>query len=336
MFSKGSENRYLRIGLTVLLCLFVLALTAFAQSTSQDFPTAVTTNQIDGTINARDVGDARLTTYFYTFNGTQGDLFINVNSQNFNGDIDVFTADGLDPVTKIVMYADSSVNETGRVVYLRKPEKLILRVQGRTPGDEPATFRIKFAGSFQAAADTGREEPVLPKVTAENDSGIKVNSVGTIVEAPKKTEVAKTNEEPPAVEEKKAEEKKPAEAKEEAAENEGKKVEVVVTDNTKPETIVKKAPPRRSTRARRTPPKRATTAKTEKQPAPEKAPPKEKAPDPLENVHLVIEFKDGRRIERRMSDVFRFTVDKGILTVVSKDGTIGRYSILDIVRTVIE
>lgn len=336
MFSKGSENRYLRIGLTVLLCLFVLALTAFAQSTSQDFPTAVTTNRIDGTINARDVGDARLTTYFYTFNGTQGDLFINVNSQNFNGDIDVFTADGLDPVTKIVMYADSSVNETGRVVYLRKPEKLILRVQGRTPGDEPATFRIKFAGSFQAAADTGREEPVLPKVTAENDSGIKVNSVGTIVEAPKKTEVAKTNEEPPAVEEKKAEEKKPAEAKEEAAENEGKKVEVVVTDNTKPETIVKKAPPRRSTRARRTPPKRATTAKTEKQPAPEKAPPKEKAPDPLENVHLVIEFKDGRRIERRMSDVFRFTVDKGILTVVSKDGTIGRYSILDIVRTVIE
>ena len=145
----------MRISLFLLLGL-VLPTLILAQSTTQDFPTPVTTNEIDGTINARDVGDARLTTYFYTFNGTQGDLFINVNSQNFNGDIDVFTADGLDPVTKIVMYADSSVNETGRVVYLRKPEKLILRVQGRTPGDDPATFRIKFAGSFLAAADTGR------------------------------------------------------------------------------------------------------------------------------------------------------------------------------------
>jgi hypothetical protein len=324
----------MRISLFLLLGL-VLPTLVLAQSTTQDFPTPVTTNEIDGTINARDVGDARLTTYFYTFNGTQGDLFINVNSQNFNGDIDVFTADGLDPVTKIVMYADSSVNETGRVVYLRKPEKLILRVQGRTPGDDPATFRIKFAGSFLAAADTGREEPALPKVTAENETGIKVNSVGTIVEVPKKTEVAKANEEPPAApEEKKVEEEKPAEISEERAETKRKRVEVVVTDNTKPEAVAKKAPPVRTVRPRRTPPKRTVTAA--KTASREKAPPKEKAPDPLENVHLIIEFKDGKRIERKMSDVFRFTVDKGILTVVSKDGTIGRYNILDIVRTTIE
>ena len=315
---------------------FVVPALIFAQSTSQDFPTPVTTNQIDGTINARDIGDSRLTTYFYTFDGTQGDLFINVTSQNFNGDIDVFTADGLDPMTKIVIYADSSVNETGRVVYLRKPEKLILRVQGRTPGDDPATFRIKFAGSFLASTDTNREQPALPKVAAENDTGVKVNSVGTIIEQPKKPEVAKATEEPVPAEEKKAEEEKTPEAKEEVAETPEKKVEVVVTDNTKPETAAKKALPRRSARTRRTLPKRATTAKTAKTPEPEKAPPKEKAPDPLENVHLIIEFKDGKRIERKMSDVLRFTVDKGILTVISKNGTIGRYNILDIVRTVIE
>src|SRR5690348_3636063 len=148
MINEGSKNWRIKTGLKALFCLLILTAIGFAQSTTQDFPTPVTTNEIDGTISARDVGDARLTTYFYTFNGAQGDLFINVNSQNFNGDIDVFTADGLNPVTKIVMYADSSVNETGRVVYLRKPEKLILRVQGRTPGDDPATFRIKFAGSF--------------------------------------------------------------------------------------------------------------------------------------------------------------------------------------------
>ena len=332
MINEGRENRHFGIGLTALFCLFVLALSALAQSTTQDFPTPVTTNEIDGTINARDIGDSRLTTYFYTFNGTQGDLFINVNSQNFNGDIDVFTSDGLDPVTKIVMYADSSVNETGRVVYLRKPEKLILRVQGRTPGDDPATFRIKFAGSFLASTDTEREQPALPKVTAGNDTGIKVNSVGTIVEPAKKPEVAKASEEP-AAEEKKAEVEKPAETREESVETERKKMEVVVTDNTKPETTPKKAPPRRTTRARRTPPKRTVTAKAA---PPEKAPPKEKAADPLENVHLIIEFKDGKRIERKMSDVFRFSVDRGILTVISKDGTIGRYNILDIVRTTIE
>jgi hypothetical protein len=31
-----------------------------------------------------------------------------------------------------------------------------------------------------------------------------------------------------------------------------------------------------------------------------------------------------------MSEVLRVNVDKGILTIVSKDGTIGRYSILDV------
>ena len=309
----------------------------FGQSTTQEFPTPVTTNEVEGTIKARDVGDARLTTYFYTFNGTQGDLFINVNTQNFNGDIDVFTSDGLDPVTKIVMYADSSVNETGRVVYLRKAEKLILRVEGRTPGDDPATFRIKFAGSFQASADTGGDQPALPKITAENDTGVKVNSVGTILEAApkeaKKVEVAKANEEP-VTEEKKVEEERPAETKGETAENTRKKVEVVVTENIKPETGLKRTPPVRTARARRTPPRRA--ARTAKPAVSENAPPREKVPDPLENVHLIIEFKDGKRIERKMSDVLRFTVDKGILTVISKDGTIGRYNIIDIVRTVIE
>ena len=113
-----------------------------AQSTSQNFPTPVTSNEISGTIRARDLGDARLTGYFYVFNGSQGDIFINVVTKNFNGDIDVFTADNLRPLTKIVVYADTADNETGRVIYLRQPEKLILRVEGRTPDDNPATFRI--------------------------------------------------------------------------------------------------------------------------------------------------------------------------------------------------
>ncbi len=100
---------------------------AHAQSTSQSYPTPIVTNEISGTIKPRDIGDARLTDYFYTFNSNQGDVFINLVTTNFNGDIDIFNADGLKPITKIVVYADVAVNETGRVIYFRKPEKLILQ-----------------------------------------------------------------------------------------------------------------------------------------------------------------------------------------------------------------
>jgi len=155
---------------------------ASAQSTDIEFPTALTENQINGVIKARDVGDPRVTTFYYTFNGLQGDLFVNVVTKNLSGSVDVFLFDGMRPLSNIIVYADVVQSETGRVIYLRKPEKLILRVQGRTPNDDPAEFQIKFAGGFEAAAPT-KEEPPVPKVTGvgENNSGIRVNSVGTIV-----------------------------------------------------------------------------------------------------------------------------------------------------------
>src|SRR5215207_4596057 len=175
--------------LLALLTLSIAAGAALGQSTDQYSPTPVTSNEISGTIKARDVGDSRLTSYFYQFDGGQGDVFINVVARNFAGDIDVFTLNGLRPLTKIVLFADFGESETGRVIYLRKPEKMILRIQGRTPGDDAATFRIKFAGSFVASTQAEPSaEPSLPNVAAKNDSGIRVNSVGTIVEViPKAT-----------------------------------------------------------------------------------------------------------------------------------------------------
>jgi hypothetical protein len=116
-----------------------------AQSTLQDHPTPIIRNELNGTIRARDLGDARLTTYYYWFEGSQGDVFINLTTKNFAGDIDVFTQNGLKTLTKIIVFADFGEVETGRVIYLRKPEKLILRVQGRSPNDESANFRFKFA-----------------------------------------------------------------------------------------------------------------------------------------------------------------------------------------------
>jgi hypothetical protein len=155
-FSSFTSLRLCAVALIVLSSFFSIQ----AQSTNQSFPTPVTTNEINGKILARDVGDARLTNYFYVFSGNQGDVFINVVTKNFDGDIDVFTLNGLRPLTKITVYSDSTDNETGRIVYLRQPEKLLLRIEGRSPNDDPATFRIKFAGSF---------EPM--KAVAENEDG---------------------------------------------------------------------------------------------------------------------------------------------------------------------
>lgn len=351
----------------ILLCTIASAL---GQSTNQSFPTPVTSNEISGSIKARDVGDARLTSYFYQIDGGQGDLFINVVARNFTGDIDVFIQNGLRPVTKIVVYADFGENETGRVIYLRKPEKMILRVQGRTPGDDPATFRIKFAGSFVASTQTEPDaEPSLPNLTAKNESGIRVNSVGTIVEiipkatptpAPVETASAVVDERSgveetePEKSEVTAETKTDDKPVETPAETPPKKLAVVVTDNIPdtPETKPATPPVRRRTRGR-TPPKptppadaaaiEGATEPGAKAPPPRtrrgRVPPKAiapKEPDPLEKVNLIILFKDGTSIERPMSEVFRFSVDKGVLTVVAKDGSIGRYSILDVAKLTIQ
>jgi hypothetical protein len=346
--------------LAVLACSIGVG-SAVGQSTNQNFPTPVTTNEISGTIKARDVGDARLTSYFYQFDGAQGDVFINVVARNFAGDIDVFTLNGLRPLTKIVVYGDFGESETGRVIYLRKPEKMILRVQGRSPGDEEATFRIKFAGSFVASTMTEPVEPVLPSLSAKNESGIRVNSVGTIVEViPKSTPmppVTETSSAPETRSERDEAVKEQTDAAanaksdEKPADSSGepeKKLEVVVTDTSNEGAAIKPTvtPPARRRARGRVPAKTvppadaAATATTKTDPATPKTlrrarttaagTASEKLPDPLENVNLVILFKDGRTIERPMTKVLRFSVERGVLTVISKDGTIGRYPVVEV------
>jgi hypothetical protein len=284
------------------------------------------------------MGDSRQTSYFYAFEGVQGDIFINVVTKNLTGDIDIFTADSLLPLTKIVLYADSTSNETGRLIYLRRPARLILRVEGRTPNDDPATFKIKFAGSFVAlAAREAEDAPVVERSERDERSGIRVNSVGTIIEVlRKKVEKVETTqaekEADPMVEA--AAEPKTAEA--DAPIKEAPKVvispmpEATVVSGDKPTRsdvtpINKEAKPSATTRNRgRTPP---TTPSLETV---------EKAPDPLASIRLVIEMKDGEVIERPMSEVVRFSVDKGVLTVVTNDRKTVRYSILLIERVTIK
>ncbi|MDQ3710825.1 MAG: hypothetical protein M3388_01190 [Acidobacteriota bacterium] len=374
---KNYELRITNYGLRFakifcLLCVFCgLNFSVKAQSINQSYPTPITSNEISGKVLARDLGDARLTTYYYTFDGNQGDVFINVVTTNFNGDIDVFTHDNLRPLTKITVYADASNNETGRVVYLRQPVKLILRIEGRTPNDDAATFQIKFAGSFAPAqAVVASSESETPEVKSNNQTDVRVNSVGTIIEikpkptptpkdvvakkSDKKTEPiaeVKTVEESEA-EVKELETKKAVEKKDEVSEiksstkktdavktqKENKKV--VVTDEVAEKEIVDESKKDSSEKVRRIEEKAVEREEsvTVKEP---KASKKSKTvkplpPNALENIRLIILFKDGSKIERPMSEVLKVGVDKGVLTIISKDGAIGRYSILDVAKMTIE
>lgn len=360
---NGSVGTARRVGRSaVLAALVILSVGIFSrvagQSVSQEFPTPVATTEITGVIKPRDLGDPRLTSHFYLVETGVGDLFVNVLTRNFTGDIDLFTQNGLQPLVKIVVYADLAENETGRVIYLRKPEKLLLRIQGRTPGDEAATYRIKFAGSFVASSATENRPPELPEVSATaNEGNVRVNAAGTIVAAPArwaakqalKTErVAATNEHP-AVSEESGEEpsaRRTADRQQPAPE---KKIGVVITDEsrktekpeaTKPARTLgeRRAPrPREKTetaqasrgRARSSEARPSKTVTQTEGPAPPKV-------DPLASIRLVVSFKDGRTIEKPMNEVLRFNVDKGQLTIISKDGVVGRYSLLDVAKITIE
>ena len=342
---------------------------ASAQSSDQLFPTPVRSSEILSIIKARDLGDSRLTTYYYTFEGEQGDVFINVQSRSFTGDIDVFVVPTQTPLTKIVIYADQAETETGRVVYLRKPERLLLRIQGRTPGDDEAVIRIKFAGSFAVSRLNDSSIPEVPRTGSTTESDVRVNSVGTIVEViprvkptpdavaereEEKTEPIKSDAEPPPSDRKEA-----VAEKNEPSENEGKKVEVVVSDpvteepkNPRP---TRRPPANRRNEARNRTLEKPPVVETEKAPVETPSetarrtaatrrnrtadqPRKEESAkvDPMANVRLVIYFKDGSTIDRPMPEVQRFSVERAILTVIHKNGTIGRYNMADVLRVSIE
>ena len=168
------------------LCLLFGLLTSTAESRAQSLdartPSPVRRNEIVGRISARDLGDARFTDHFYTFAGTPGDLLITIQTQNLNGDVDVFTAGSLRPVLKIAVYAEST-NPVTKNIYLRQREELILRIEARSPNDDDGIYRIHFSGTFEpmaGAAEEGDETVSLPTTR----KGKRVSSVGARIEDP--------------------------------------------------------------------------------------------------------------------------------------------------------
>src|SRR6185295_6753997 len=138
MSNNWTRNLWLR-----LLLLVVGVGVCNAQSLDPAKPTPIRNANVLGHIAARDLGDARLTDHYYTFNGTPGDLLITIQSRNLNGDLDVFTASGLRPLIKLALYAESTSPVT-KGIYLRKREPLILRVEARSPNDDEGSYQLFF------------------------------------------------------------------------------------------------------------------------------------------------------------------------------------------------
>jgi hypothetical protein len=340
----------------ILLGVFLFAAPVFPQSTSLDFPTPVSTDQIAGRIRARDIGDSRLTSHYYLFETGTGDVLLNIETSNLNGDVDIYTAGSLKPLLKASVYAVGYATVMQRQVYLRLPSRLILRIEGRTPNDDPGIYKIKFSGVFKpVAVSSVPRNPGDPRVSSSEASEgavARVNSAGTIIEeikpipppetpkAPKTTTTTAATKNTPRARVRtnaSAPKPKPAETskpKSPAPDNTTSKTKTIDKSKT-PDKAADKAKEKAAGDTEAS--KRATGAKTS--PGAKKSPvskattagkAKEEPADPLAGVSLMIKMKDGDRLSYPMSDVVRVNVDKSVVTVVLKNGEIHRLSLLDI------
>jgi hypothetical protein len=357
-FAKTNISWFLRT-LGLLACLSCAGL-APAQSTDIAIPSPVRSNEVTGTISARDIGDPRLTDHYYAFTGTPGDVLITIDSRNLNGDVDVFTSSGLRPLLKITIYSSNSSPIT-KSIYLRKREDLILRVEARTPNDDEGSYRLSFGGSFEpitsgpllAEAQPADEEPISPISPAPARKGRRVSSVGARIDEPAAPEVAAAPTPEPTPSESTAPsltpvettEAKPAESREEARvvppraprvtrgrrgstrrtrTTPAPRVEEPATNTETPARVEEPAAP--STPAARRSTKRGGTGRRTAEPETTIEPTAETGP------RLIIETNDGTLINRYMSSVRRVTVENGQVVVVAKDGKIERIALASVLR----
>ena len=346
------KQLFLALILPGLLC--TIASAAFGQSSDASLPTPVLANEINGKISALDLGDPRSTRHFYAFEGTPGDLLITIDSKNLNGDMDVFTAVTFRPLMKTTIYASSQSGEVTKGLYLRTRQILILRVEARTPNDEAGSYHVRFGGSF---APFSGGIPVAENSEAPEDrpggSGKRLSSVGaTIAEPVVETPPPTVEPKPPAATEKPAEETatdkkvtapksartrpvrpsttarnsrgrarpakpKPAPAKTEAAKTSPAKAEEAKPEEVKKETSAEEKPAAAT-------PEKSESAK----PAAQEL--------PLPGAHLIIESKDGTKIDRPMSTVRRVVVEGGMIVIVLKTGKIERIPMSTVARMAIE
>ncbi len=335
-----------------VILLWLLAGTAVcAQSIDVTSPSPVRTNEVEGRIAARDLGDARLTDYFYAFTGTPGDVLITIQSTNLNGDIDVFTAGSLRPLLKFVLYAESASPIT-KSIYLRRREKLILRVEARSPNDDEGVYQLRFGGSFEpviGGPEIADNEAPSSASSALGNKSRRVNSVGARINepAPPVSEVAVApTPEPTPLESPSPEAtiEKPAEveaskpnparsARSRSRQPAGRRATAPASP--KPEKSAAAGEPNETNEPETAskPPARSS-AKRGASPSAKPKPP----PEPVDETgpRLIIETYGGNLINRPMRSVRRVTVENGLVIVVGFDGKIDRIQLVNIVRMTIQ
>ena len=329
--------------LWIFLILAMCGAQARAQSTDVAWPSPVRSNEVSATIAARDIGDPRVTDHYFAFTATPGDLLITVDSRNLNGDIDVFTFSGLRPLLKFTVYAGSS-SPTTKSIYLRKQEDLILRVEGRTPNDDPATYRLRFGGSFEpiTSGPLAEHEDANQAATAEVESartGRRVSSVGARVEEPR-TEVAETPEPQPTPAEPAEPEPKTATATPRGSTRTRRPPVRRTRPAPKPkteETVAKEETETTEAPVEKTETEAAATARRNTRRGRARATPKPEVVQEPEDSgpKLIIETNDGTFIDRFMSSVRRVTVENGQVVVVGRDGKVQRVPLASVVRMTI-
>ena len=348
--------------------LFVVASTGLAQSSDQSLPTPVLTSEVNSTIAPLDLGDARVTRHFYAFDASPGDLIITADSKNLNGDIDVFTAVTFRPLMKTTMYANTQMPEVTKSIFLRAHQILILRVEARTPNDEAGVYHIRFRGSFEPFSG-GIPVAEATESTAESprsSRGTKrVSSVGATIAEPPAETAAKVEPSPAPVSVPRAVATGSESAEKPATEGARKaKVPKSTTAKTTARSTPRNSSRRTPARSKPTPPKESAETSPNKSetepstkesepvkketpgggkagagvskatPTPEK-PSLEVTPPPTD-VRLVIEQKDGTKIDRPMSTVRRVVVEGNVIVIVLKTGRIERVPMSVVTRMAIE
>jgi hypothetical protein len=297
-----------------------------------------------------DLGDARLTRHFYAFEGTPGDLILTVNSRNLNGDMDVFTAVTFRPLMKISIYSNTLPPEVTKSIYLRTKQILILRVEARSPNDDVGNYRIRFSGGFAPfsggipVAETSEEKT---EVAGNKPGTRRVSSVGaTIAEPPSETPSA-TPEPTPTTEtatEKPAGEKETKSSPPKSASSRPPRPTSTVRNPRRrtPPARTKPAPPKTETAKTQTEEPKKKTGEGEEKSAvstpekPEEKPATQEPSSPQPAARLIIEEKDGTRIDRPMSTIRRVIVESGVIVIVLKTGRIERIPMSNVARMAIE
>jgi hypothetical protein len=335
--------------LYVVFLVVLVSVTARTQSTEIEYPTPLGSNEVTARIEPLDIGDPRQTHHYYAFTGTQGDLVITVVSKNLNGDVDIFTAGGLRPLMKISMYSAESSSRASKTVFLHSREPLILRIEARTPNDEAGEYKISFSGGFEPSQNlvaAGSEKTRGNSPTSRSSGTRRVTSVGATIEEPRpQPEPAVT-----------AESTKP--------------VNRTATPSPSPETGGKrggteaaasapvKPPARRpatgrtnggkrpasGTKTARTRPATEAAKTTPANPAGKSSPTKANAPPATAkqelpvapSARLIVELKDGTRIEQSMGTIRRVTIDNGQIVVIHNNGRIERVPMANVLRMAVE